>query len=135
MDQQIADKKRRTPGRRKTDPLYEAFFQALPQPAVIVDDNYIILAANRAYCELLKATPDRIIGHSSAEFMDAKVSLASYTEFNSFKERGTWTGTWSVRSLDGQIHELEWTAIANFYPGHHCSIGRKLGSRNDKAKQ
>jgi len=107
---------------------YRAVFEAVPNGIAVLDREGRIVEANPAFCRLLAAQPEQLIGTKLDRFAVPK-SPNGRSESDSPKGRG-WTPLplpSTLRTIDGREVELEWHA--DFVPGRHLCSARDVTER------
>jgi two-component system CheB/CheR fusion protein len=109
--------------------LYRALFETIPDGILVVDDAGRYFDVNEAYCGLLKASREQLLGAHFSELIPADRLEEAAGAFGRLREKGEVAMEFPMRALDGTQVELEWRSRANFLPGLHLCMARDIRDR------
>src|SRR5579883_2911523 len=107
---------------------WQALFEHALDAIVITDDNGCFLEGNPAACQLFGVTRDTLLRSRSANFADPELNILQLRQ--QFFQQGQMTREFCLHRPDGTTRQTEFTAIANFVPGHHLTIFRDISQRS-----
>jgi PAS domain S-box-containing protein len=117
---------------KSSEQRYRALFEAMRDGILIVNDAGCYVDVNQSYCQLLKATRERLIGSHFSEFIPAERLQEAEAAFEKLRGGGGTGAEFPLRALDGSIVELYWTPSAAFLPGLYFCCCRKTGERAER---
>lgn len=109
--------------------LYHALFETIPDGILVVDDAGRYFDVNDAYCGLLKASREQLLGVHFSELIPADRLEEAAAAFGRLRENGEVAMEFPMRAFDGTEMELEWRSRANFVPGLHLCMARDIRNR------
>jgi PAS domain S-box-containing protein len=116
---------------RTTTPMDESHFQALFEVALdamlVVDDLGTYRDINSAGCELLGLCKAILLNQRLANFVEADENFEQ--SWQHFLQTERLRGELCLRRSDGALRTVEFSATANFSPGHHLLILRDVTDR------
>jgi len=122
-EQEIEDSERR----------FRAAFSLALDAMVILDDDRVLAAGNRAAAVLLGIEPGDIHGRRLDDFAHGEADDLRST-WSRFLAAGEMTGQLELRRADGEIRHVEFGARANFTPGRHIASMRDVTERERAAE-
>jgi PAS domain S-box-containing protein len=116
---------------RTTTPMDESHFQALFEGALdamlVVDDLGTYRDINSAGCELLGLCKAKLLNQRLANFVEADENFEQ--SWQHFLQTERLRGEFCLHRSDGVLRTVEFSATANFSPGHHLLILRDVTDR------
>ncbi|MEA2605015.1 MAG: two-component system, chemotaxis family, CheB/CheR fusion protein [Acidobacteriota bacterium] len=109
--------------------LYRALFETIPDGILIVDDEGRYLDVNDAYCAMLKATREQLLGAHFSTLIPPDRLEEAVAAFGRLRNQGEVAMEFPMTALDGTQVELEWRSRANFLPGLHFCMARDVRNR------
>lgn len=107
--------------------LLRAIFDAALDSILLADDVGTYVDANPAACRLFGLPRAQLLGRSIVEF--AAPDIDSLATFRELAARGSTSGVFAIRRLDGTTAMVDYNAVANVVPGRHLSILRDISDR------
>jgi PAS domain S-box-containing protein len=101
---------------------FETVFEEAPEAMLLIGDDRSFLAANRRARELLRVTPEELIGMR----VDDIAGDGLERRWAALLAEGEQEGSVVVRARDGTEHDAEISARAGFEPGRHLAILRPV---------
>lgn len=101
----------------------------LPDVVLLADDWKCFSWANRAACRLLNAPRAALAGRPIGEFCGPGDRRKLARTWRKLMRVGHLSGEWRFCLPDGQVREIEFSAQANFFAGHHLAWCRDITPR------
>ena len=114
---------------RSGEPRWEQAFAASLDPMVIVDDEQRFVDANPAAGLLLGYPPEELVGHVIADLVAPRQRERITRLWADFILAGGGRGDWAVVTRGGELLEVEASAAANAFDGHHLMVLRDTTER------
>ncbi|MCK5150731.1 MAG: PAS domain-containing sensor histidine kinase [Candidatus Thorarchaeota archaeon] len=95
------------------NPEWESIFQAIGHPTIILDKNHRILMVNRATTEMLKKSPEEIVGHQCYEIFHESGEPACGCPLESLLESGELETNEMVMEVFGSKYLVSCTPDVN----------------------
>ncbi len=118
---------------QKTTRRLQAIFDATVEGMLILDDNLRYSDANPAACRILEKTREEIIGKEVGIFSDGPRETRDL--FEKVLNGNVSTGATQIRSADGTVRQLEYTAKKEIMPGMHLVVIRDVSERKRLEQQ
>ncbi|HEY9658270.1 MAG TPA: PAS domain S-box protein [Allocoleopsis sp.] len=106
---------------------WQALFNHTLDAITIADDEGYYVDANPAACELFGVSREDLLRSRISNFTDPNLEVAPI--WQQFLQQGSMKGECRLYRPDGTIQDTEFTAIANYIPGHHLSFLRDISER------
>lgn len=101
---------------------FEVVFEEAPEAMLLIGEDRGFLAANRRARELLRVTPEQLIGMR----VDDIAGEGLERRWAALLAEGKQEGSVVIRARDGTEHDAEISARADFVPGRHLAILRPV---------
>jgi len=112
-----------------TEREFKALFASALDAVVIIDDAGHYVDVNAAACTLYGVPRAEILGQPIGQSGALGSPSAVDHLWRTLLERGEHAGELRVSRPDGTIRDVDYTAKANFVPGHHLAILRDVTDR------
>ena len=106
---------------------FRALFESALDAIVILDNDRRFVEVNSAACALFGRPRGDLLGRRVAEITPPGFDTEKIWQL--FRDAGQLAGEWRIARPDGSFRELEFTARADFIPGHHLSALRDITDR------
>jgi PAS domain S-box-containing protein len=120
---------------RSREATVRALFEETGVPMLVFDDRRRYLDGNPAACELLGVGRDDLLQRTIDSFTPPENRHELEQLWVEFVQRGTVRAEYRLLRADGAIREVEFTATANFRPGHHLVAVFDLTERRELEEQ
>jgi len=104
--------------------LFRAIFEAAVDAVLLFDDAGVIVLANPALSALVGRPLDQILGQNYRIFYAPNRGPTASRE--AFFSSGSTRGEYALLRPDGEVREVEFTAVAGVRPGLHLAIHRDI---------
>lgn len=118
---------------QKTTRKLQAIFDATVEGMLILDDNFRYSDANPAACRILEKKREEIIGKEVGIFSNGARETREL--FEKVLNGNLGTGSTQIRSVDGTVRQLEYTAKKDVLPGMHLVVIRDVSERKRLERQ
>ncbi|MFC6716592.1 bacterio-opsin activator domain-containing protein [Natrialbaceae archaeon GCM10025810] len=108
-------------------------FSEAHDAVIVFDDDGVIVDANPAAADLFGLDPSDVAGRRFSAFVPGECDLEAVVE--SLRENGRNRGEFPVVRADGTRRDVEYTTVANVFPGRHLSIVRDVTDRRRRERQ
>ena len=125
----ITNRKAAEDSLRQNETRYRTLFEATRDGILIVDDSGHYVEVNQSFCEILKATRDQLIGAHFSRFIPPERLAEAQNAFVALQSGGDTPIDFPLRTLDGNIVELEWTSSSHYLPGLYFCSCRDISKR------
>ncbi len=125
----ITNRKAAEDSLRQNETRYRTLFEATRDGILIVDDSGHYVEVNQSFCEILKATRDQLIGAHFSRFIPPERLTEAQNAFVALQSGGDTPIDFPLRTLDGNIVELEWTSSSHYLPGLYFCSCRDISKR------
>jgi PAS domain S-box-containing protein len=109
-----------------TDEGLLSLIDRMPDPVLIADDARHYIYANAAACALFGLPSADLLGKRIDDFLDSEILPGIEPQWRSFLDSGVQSGPFRLLRPDGQIRDVEFTALAGIRPGAHISFVRDV---------
>ncbi len=109
-----------------TDEGLLSLIDRMPDPVLIADDGRRYIYANAAACALFGLSTAGLLGKRIDDFLDSDILPHVEPQWRSFLDSGVQSGPFRLLRPDGQIRDVEFTAVAGIQPGAHISFLRDV---------
>jgi len=113
---------------RANEVLLQTVFDSTMDAILIADHDGRYVDANPAACELFGLAKQELIGRRIDDFRATSEAVPG-AAWRAFLEIGQLRGDFLLRRADGELRDLEFSAVANVMPGLHLSVLRDVTAR------
>jgi PAS domain S-box-containing protein len=117
---------------RESERRFRAVFEGSLDAMLLIDDNRILIDANRAACTLFGAGREQIVGRLLGDFTTSELTEEAWT---AFLAEGRLEGELPVLRTDGAERLVDYRATAHVLPGRHLSVLRDVTDRRRLEEQ
>lgn len=107
----------------------EFLLNQLPDVVLLADDRKFFSWGNRAACRLLQVPLAALAGRAIEEFCDAGDRLKFARTWGKLMRAGHLSGEWRFCLPNEEVREIEFSAQADFFAGHHLAWCRDITGR------
>lgn len=125
----VTERKRTEEDARGHEKRFRAIFESTLDAMLIADDEGRYIDANPAACELFGLSKEELLTKSILDIAQPGQRAATEQSWQHFLKEGAQKGEFEFIHPDGQLKELDYSAIANFLPGYHLSVLRDVTER------
>ena len=110
-----------------------AIFEHALDPILVTDGSGRYTAVNPAAGQLFGLPPHQLVGRTVAEFSEPGFDVSG--AWTKFLGEGRVRGEFRLRRVDGEVRDVQFSAVANIAPDRHLSILRDVtvAKRNETA--
>lgn len=111
---------------RESEEKFRAIWDGALDAMLIVNDDMQYVDANPAACALYGVSRDELIACSMADFVAPEKRTEARRSLSKLIRQGERSGHFHLVRSDHTIHQIEYSARANFLPGLHLSVMRDV---------
>jgi PAS domain S-box-containing protein len=100
--------------------------ERLPQAVLVADNDRVYVYANEAACRLLAVSNADLIGRHIDDFVPVAARDKVPDQWQLFLAEGQQQGIFQLVRGDGEIREIEFSAVARIQPDRHISFLRDI---------
>jgi PAS domain S-box-containing protein len=119
---------------RESERRFRAVFEGALDAMLLINDDRIVVDANRAAFELFGVSHEQLVGHRLDDVANSLVELTEES-WQAFFAGGLREGEWPFVRGDGAERVAEYRATAHVLPGQHLSVLRDVTGRRRLEEQ